>query len=152
MVTIAITAERDGEPRVAVSPETVKKLVGLGCTVRVEAGAGGHSRFSDDILKAQGATIAAGAAQTLSGADILLKVRRPSVDEVKALKPGAIVAAMLSPFDDRAGLDQLAGTGATLMAMEFMPRISRAQSMDVLSSQANLAGYKAVVDAAARFG
>ncbi len=152
MVTIAITAERDGEPRVAVSPETVKKLSALGCTVRVEAGAGGRSRFSDDILKAQGATIAANAAEALNGADILLKVRRPSVEEVKALKPGAIVAAMLSPFDDRPGLDALAGTGAALMAMEFMPRISRAQSMDVLSSQANLAGYKAVVDAAARFG
>ena len=152
MVTIAVTAERDGETRVAVSPETVKKLVALGCTVRVQSGAGAHSRFSDDILKAQGATVAATAAEVLNGADILLKVRRPSVDEVKALKPGAIVAAMLSPFDDRPGLDVLAGTGAALMAMEFMPRISRAQSMDVLSSQANLAGYKAVVDAAAHFG
>jgi len=152
MVTIAVTAERDGEPRVAVSPETVKKLIALGCTVRVQAGAGAHSRFSDDILKAQGATIAAGAAETLAGADILLKVRRPSAEEVKALKPGAIVAAMLSPFDDRPGLDALAGTGASLMAMEFMPRISRAQSMDVLSSQANLAGYKAVIDAAGHFG
>ena len=152
MVTIAVTAERDGETRVAVSPETVKKLVALGCTVRVQSGAGAYSRFSDDILKAQGATVAATAAEVLNGADILLKVRRPSVDEVKALKPGAIVAAMLSPFDDRPGLDVLAGTGAALMAMEFMPRISRAQSMDVLSSQANLAGYKAVVDAAAHFG
>jgi NAD(P) transhydrogenase subunit alpha len=152
MVTIAVTAERDDEPRVAVSPETVKKLVGLGCTVRVQAGAGAGSRFSDDVLTAQGAILTAGAADTLNGADILLKVRRPSSEEVKALKPGAIVAAMLSPFDDRPGLDALAGTGASLMAMEFMPRISRAQSMDVLSSQANLAGYKAVVDAAAHFG
>ncbi len=151
MVTIAVTAERDGEPRVAVSPETVKKLVGLGCTVRVQAGAGASSRFSDDALTAQGAILTASAADTLNGADILLKVRRPSSEEVKALKPGAIVAAMLSPFDDRPGLDALAGTGASLMAMEFMPRISRAQSMDVLSSQANLAGYKAVVNAAAMF-
>ena len=78
-------------------------------------------------------------------------MRRPTPEEVKALKPGAIVAAMLAPYDDRAGLDALAGTGASLMAMEFMPRIIRAQSMDVLSSQANLAGYKAVVDAAAYF-
>jgi NAD(P) transhydrogenase subunit alpha len=152
MVTIAVTAERDDEPRVAVSPETVKKLVGLGCTVRVQSGAGAGSRFSDDALTAQGAILTAGAADTLNGADILLKVRRPSSDEVKALKPGAIVAAMLSPFDDRPGHDALAGTGAALMAMEFMPRISRAQSMDVLSSQANHAGYKAVVDAAAHFG
>ena len=152
MVTIAITAERDGEPRVAVSPETAKKLTALGCTVRVQSGAGLRSRFSDDILKAQGATITGSAAETLKDADILLKVRRPSPDEVKALKPGAIVAAMLAPYDDGAGLQALAGTGASLMAMEFMPRISRAQSMDVLSSQANLAGYKAVVDAAAHFG
>jgi H+-translocating NAD(P) transhydrogenase subunit alpha len=151
MVTIAVTAERDDEPRVAVSPETVKKLTALGATVRVQAGAGKGSRFFDELLKAQGATIAASAADALSGADILLKVRRPSPDEVKALKPGAIVAAMLAPYDDRPGLDALAGTGASLMAMELMPRISRAQSMDVLSSQANLAGYKAVVDAAAMF-
>ena len=152
MVTIAVTAERDGEPRVAVSPETVKKLTALGCLVRVQAGAGARSRFADETLKAAGATVVANAAEALAGADILLKVRRPSPDEVKALKLGAIVAAMVSPFDDRAGLEALAGTGAALMAMELMPRISRAQSMDVLSSQANLAGYKAVVDAAATFG
>ncbi|KAB2914882.1 MAG: Re/Si-specific NAD(P)(+) transhydrogenase subunit alpha [Hyphomicrobiaceae bacterium] len=150
-MTIAVTAEREGEPRVAVSPETVKKLSALGCTVKVEAGAGASSRFADETLKAQGAVIAASAAEALGGADILLKVRRPTPEEVKALKPGAIVAAMLSPFDDRPGLDALAGSGAALMAMEFMPRISRAQSMDVLSSQANLAGYKAVIDAAAMF-
>jgi len=152
MVTIAVTTERDGEPRVAVSPETVKKLGALGATVRVQSGAGARSRFSDEILKAQGATIAGSAAEAVSGADILLTVRRPDAATVKALKPGAIVAAMLSPYDDRAGLQALAATGASLMAMEFMPRISRAQSMDVLSSQANLAGYKAVVDAAAHFG
>jgi NAD(P) transhydrogenase subunit alpha len=151
MVTVAVTAEREGEPRVAISPEAVKKLTGLGCSVRVEAGAGARSRFGDSVLAAQGATITATAAQALDGAEILLKVRRPSPEEVQALKPGAIVAAMLAPYDDREGLDALAGTGASLMAMEFMPRISRAQSMDVLSSQANLAGYKAVVDAAAYF-
>ena len=152
MITIAVTAERDGEPRVAVSPETVKKLTALGCTVRVQAGAGLRARFSDNALAAQGATIVPSAAEALSGADILLKVRRPSAEEVAALKPGAMVAAMLAPYDDRAGLDALAATGAALMAMELVPRISRAQSMDVLSSQANLAGYKAVVDAAAHFG
>src|SRR5262245_7433369 len=152
MVTIAVTAERDGEPRVAVSPETVKKLTALGCLVRVQSGAGARSRFADDALKAAGAAIAGSASEALAGADILLKVRRPSPDEVTALKPGAIVAAILAPYDDRAGLETLASTGASLMAMEFMPRITRAQSMDVLSSQANLAGYKAVIDAAARFG
>jgi NAD(P) transhydrogenase subunit alpha len=152
MVTIAVTREREGEPRVAVSPETVKKLTALGCIVRVQAGAGARSRFTDEGLQAQGAVIAADAAQALAGADILLTVRRPSSTDVAALRRGAIVAAMLAPHDDRPGLDALAGTGAALMAMEFMPRISRAQSMDVLSSQANLAGYKAVVDAAAAFG
>jgi H+-translocating NAD(P) transhydrogenase subunit alpha len=152
MVTIAVTAEGEGEPRVAVSPETVKKLTGLGASVRVQQGAGSRSRFSDEALKAAGATVNADAAGTLEGADILLKVRRPSLAEVGALKRGAIVAAMLAPFDDRPGLEALAGAGAALMSMEFMPRITRAQSMDVLSSQANLAGYKAVVDAAAMFG
>ena len=152
MVTIAVTSERDDEPRVAVSPETVKKLAAQGCAVKVEAGAGHRSRFADDMLKAAGATVVASADDALAGADILLKVRRPSAEEVKPLKQGAIVAAMLAPFDERAGLDALAATGASLMAMEFMPRISRAQSMDVLSSQANLAGYKAVIDAAAMFG
>lgn len=151
MVTIAVTAEGTDEPRVAISPETVKKLTALGAHVKVEAGAGSRSRFSDDALKAQGAEIAASAAEALNGADILLKVRRPSADEVKALKPGALVIAMLDPYGDRAGLEALAGTNASLFSMEFMPRITRAQSMDVLSSQANLAGYKAVVDAAAMF-
>ena len=89
MISIAVTGEREGEPRVAVSPETVKRLTALGCTVRVQAGAGAGSRFSDAILEAQGATIAGSAAEALSGADILLKVRRPSPEEVAALKPGA---------------------------------------------------------------
>jgi len=146
-----VTAEGPDEPRVAVSPETAKKLTGLGAKVRVEAGAGLRSRFSDEALKAAGAEIAGSAAEALSGADILLKVRRPTSDEIKALKPGAMVAAILDPYD-KAGIESLAATGASLFAMEFMPRISRAQSMDVLSSQANLAGYKAVVDAASLFG
>ena len=151
MVTIAVTAEGPDEPRVAVSPETVKKLVALGATVRVETGAGRRARFSDDALKAAGAHIAATAAEAVSGADVLLRVRRPSETEVRGLKPGAVVAAILDPYD-RAGLDPLAGTNANLFSMEFMPRTTRAQSMDVLSSQANLAGYKAVVDAASLFG
>lgn len=151
MVTIAVTAEGEDEPRVAVSPETVKKLVALGAAVRVQSGAGRRSRFSDEALKAAGAEIAPTAADALQGADILLKVRRPSADEIKQLKPGAVVAAILDPFD-KAGVEALAGTNASLFSMEFMPRITRAQSMDVLSSQANLAGYKAVVDAASMFG
>ena len=152
MVTIVVTAEPEGESRLAVSPETVKKFTGLGCVVKVEAGAGTRSHFSDAALQAAGATIAPNAGEALAAADILLRVRRPSVSEVQALKPGAIVAAMLAPYDERSGLAALAATGAVLMAMELMPRISRAQAMDVLSSQANLAGYKAVIDAAAMFG
>ena len=151
MVTIAVTSESADEPRVAVSPDTVKKFTGLGAKVRVESGAGLRSRFSDEAYRAAGAETVA-RAEALAGADILLKVRRPSIDELTALKPGAIVAGMIDPFGDREALDALAATGTTVFSMEFMPRISRAQSMDVLSSQANLAGYKAVVDGAAMFG
>ena len=151
MVIIAITAESADEPRVAASPDTVKRLAGAGCNVKIESGAGLRSRFADELYEAQGAHIAPTQKDALNGADILLKVRRPEPEEIKALKPGAIVAAMLDPYSDRAGLEALAATGATLFSMEFMPRISRAQSMDVLSSQANLAGYKAVVNAAAMF-
>lgn len=151
MVTIAVTSEPADEPRVAVSPDTVKKFTGLGALVRVEQGAGLRSRFSDDAYRAAGAEIVS-KADALSGADILLKVRRPSVEDVTALKPGAIVAGMVDPYGARDGLDALAATGATVFSMEFMPRTTRAQSMDVLSSQANLAGYKAVVDGASMFG
>ncbi|MBX9861196.1 MAG: Re/Si-specific NAD(P)(+) transhydrogenase subunit alpha [Hyphomicrobium sp.] len=151
MVTIAVTAEGPDEPRFAVSPETVKKLAALGAKVRVQSGAGLRSRFSDEALAAAGAEIASSAAAALAGADILLKVRRPAADELGQLKQGALAAAILDPYD-RAGIEPLAATGVNLFSMEFMPRISRAQSMDVLSSQANLAGYKAVVDAASLFG
>ena len=151
MVTIAVTREAADEPRVAVSPETVKKLGALGAKVRVESGAGSRSRFSDEAYTAAGAEVDSHEA-ALSGADILLKVRRPSDAEIKALKPNALVAAMIDPYGDRAALDAMAATGASVFSMEFMPRTTRAQSMDVLSSQANLAGYKAVVDAASMFG
>ncbi len=151
MVTIAVTHEPDGETRVAISPETARKLVGLGCTIRIASGAGRRSRFSDDAFTGAGAAVVPTSGEALDGADILLKVRRPLLEEVKALKRGASVLAILSPYDDRGDLDELAAEGASLFAMEFMPRITRAQSMDVLSSQANLAGYKAIVDAASMF-
>jgi NAD(P) transhydrogenase subunit alpha len=151
MVTIAVTSESAEEPRVAVSPDTVKKFTALGAKVRIESGAGAKSRFSDDAYRAAGAEIVT-RPEALYGADILLAVRRPAMEEVAALKPGAIVAGMVDPYGDRAALAALAGTGATVFSMEFMPRTTRAQSMDVLSSQANLAGYKAVVDGAAMFG
>ncbi len=151
MINIAVTAEAGDETRVAVSPETVKKFTGLGAKVIVQSGAGERSRFSDQMLKDNGADIAASASEAAGKADVLLAVRRPSMETIKALKPGAVVVAMMDPFGDRAALDELAGTGTTTFTMEFMPRITRAQSMDVLSSQANLAGYKAVVDAASMF-
>jgi len=151
MVTIAVTSELAEEPRVAVSPDTVKKFSALGARVRIEQGAGLRSRFSDEAYRAAGAEIAS-RAEVLSGADILLSVRRPSVEDIRALKPGALVAAMIDPFGERAGLEALAGSGGTIFSMELMPRTTRAQSMDVLSSQANLAGYKAVVDGASMFG
>ena len=151
MVSIAVTSEAADEPRVAVSPDTVKKLLGLGATVKIESGAGARSRFSDDAYRAAGAEIV-DRATALSGADFLLKVRRPSIEEVQALKPGAMVVASIDPYGDRGALEALAQTGATVFAMELMPRTTRAQSMDILSSQANLAGYKAVVDGAAMFG
>src|ERR671914_2720451 len=105
MVTIAVTTEGPDEARVAISPEVVKKLTGFGCKVKVQAGAGLKARFSDELYRAHGAEIAATAADALSGADVLLKVRRPAVEEVKALKRGAIVAAMLDPYSDDAGLE-----------------------------------------------
>ena len=151
MVTIATTPEQQGESRVAISPETARKLVALGCEVRIVSGSGRASRFADDAYTAAGARVVERPDQALAGADILLKVRRPLLDEVKALKPGALVIAMLSPYDDKAELAELAAENASLFSMEFMPRITRAQSMDVLSSQANLAGYNAVIDAASLF-
>ena len=151
MITIAVTAEPADEPRTGLSPETAKKFVQKGCRVLLESGAGLRSRFLDADYTAAGATIAGSSAEALGQADILLKVRRPSASEIAGLKKGAAIAAMLEPFGDRAGLEGMAGAGVTSFAMEMMPRITRAQSMDVLSSQSNLAGYKAVVDAAALF-
>ena len=149
---IAILAEtQPGEARVAASPDTVKAFVKKGHTVGVEAGAGAKAFLTDEAYAAAGAVIGT-AAETLKDADIVLTVRRPAAAVVKSLKSGALVAGMLDPYGDRAGLEALAKSGARYLAMELMPRISRAQSMDVLSSQANLAGYKAVIDAAAQFG
>ena len=152
MITLAVTSEPAHEPRVALSPETAKKLAALGCTIKVQSGAGMRSRFSDQLYKDQGAEIVGSAAEAVAGADIVLRVLRPSAAEASAMKKGAILAAMISPHDDRPGLEALAQSGITAFSMEFMPRISRAQSMDVLSSQSNLAGYRAVIDAAAEFG
>jgi H+-translocating NAD(P) transhydrogenase subunit alpha len=147
---IAVTTETDpGEPRVAATPETVKKMIGLGAEVAVEPGAGIKSGILDADYTAAGANVAADA---VSGADIVLKVRRPEAAELSRFKKGAIVVAIMDPYGHDDALRALADAGVISFAMELLPRITRAQVMDVLSSQANLAGYRAVIDAAAEFG
>ncbi len=152
MITIAVTKEAPHETRVALSPETAKKFKGLGCRILIESGAGGRSFIPDRLYAEAGAEIVPSAGAAVEQAGILLKVGRPSADDLAAAKTGTVLAAMLDPFGASEDLTALAGKGFTAFAMEFIPRITRAQSMDVLSSQSNLAGYKAVVDAAAQFG
>jgi NAD(P) transhydrogenase subunit alpha len=147
---IAICAEADdAEPRVAATPETVKKMKALGADVLVEPGAGIKSGVLDADYEAAGAVISRDAVRD---ADIVLKVRRPNEMELTAYKKGALVIAIMDPYGHEAALQALARAGVIAFAMELMPRISRAQSMDVLSSQANLAGYRAVIDGAAEYG
>jgi len=147
---IAIAKETEGgEPRVAGTPETVKKFAGFGAQVAVEKGAGEGSGIPDAEFTAAGATVTQGAAKD---ADVVLKVRRPTEAELKTYKKGAIVAAIMDPYGNDAALKAMADAGVIAFAMELMPRITRAQSMDVLSSQANLAGYRAVIDAAEQYG
>jgi NAD(P) transhydrogenase subunit alpha len=140
---------RDGETRVAATPETVKKYVGGKHTVVVERGAGSAARYLDEAYEAAGATL--GTAQDALGAELILKVRAPSPAELPHMKSGSVVIGMLDPFDAD-GLQQMAGAGLVGFALEAAPRITRAQSLDVLSSQANLAGYKAVLLAAHHYG
>jgi NAD(P) transhydrogenase subunit alpha len=147
---IGVPAEtRAGETRVAATPETVKKLAAK-CEVRVQAGAGAASSIPDPEYRAAGATLVGSAAEACD-ADIVLKVRSPGEGELGLLKANAILIGLLEPFN-AAGLEAIASRGVTAFAMESLPRISRAQSMDVLSSQANIAGYKAVILAAAELG
>ena len=153
MAVIAVTKERRaGETRVAAVPETVKKLIAAGFEVVIETGAGVSASFPDQAFADAGATIAKSAKDAIAKADILFKVRGPEADEISALKAGAIVAASLNPHQDKATLQALAKAGATAFALEFVPRITRAQVMDVLSSQANLAGYRAVIEGAHAYG
>ncbi len=147
---IAVAAEIDaGEPRVAATPETVKKMLALGAEVAVEPGAGIKSGILDQDFTTAGASVAADA---VSGADIILKVRRPQASELSRYKKSAIVIAIMDPFGHDEALRRMADAGVIAFAMELLPRITRAQVMDVLSSQANLAGYRAVIDAAAEYG
>src|SRR5512135_69660 len=147
---IAVARELDGaEPRVAATPETVKKLKAFGADVVVARGAGIASGIPDAEFAAAGAEIGEGVEKS---ADIVLKVRRPGPSELASYKKGALVIAIMDPYGNEAALKQMADAGVIAFAMELMPRITRAQSMDVLSSQANLAGYRAVIDAAGEYG
>jgi proton-translocating NAD(P)+ transhydrogenase subunit alpha len=147
---IAVARETDAnEPRVAATPETVKKFKALGADLVVARGAGIASGIPDSEFEAAGATISENPAQD---ADIVLKVRRPAAGELSAYKRGALVIAIMDPYGNDAALKAMADAGVVGIAMELMPRITRAQSMDVLSSQANLAGYRAVIDGAAEYG
>jgi NAD(P) transhydrogenase subunit alpha len=150
---IAVLSETDGaETRVSATPETVKKYKALGADVVVQAGAGVKAGLPDAEFEAAGASIAKTAKEALKDADIVLKVRRPAEGELKGAKPGALVIAIMDPYGQEAALKALADAQVSAFSMELMPRITRAQVMDVLSSQANLAGYRAVIDATAEYG
>jgi NAD(P) transhydrogenase subunit alpha len=147
---VAVIAETDAdEPRVAATPETVKKMVALGATVAVQAGAGVKSGILDADYAAAGAAVAA---DPVNDADIVLQVRRPEGPELSRLKKGAIVIGMMDPYGQESAVASMAEAGIVAFALELLPRITRAQTMDVLSSQANLAGYRAVIDASGAFG
>jgi len=156
---VAIVKERRAhERRVAASPDTVRRMVGMGLEVAAETGAGDAAHFSDAAFAAAGASIAADAETVLAGADIVLKVQRPltgddgGIDELKHIRRGAVLIGLLQPAQNSADVEAYARAGILAFAMELLPRVTRAQAMDVLSSQANLAGYKAVIEAAAEFG
>src|SRR6202789_3096180 len=155
---IAVPKERRPyEKRVAATPDTVKKYVALGYEVAVESGAGTEASYPDEFYTAAGAPIIPDAATAIRDAQIVLKVQRPMSEsegrnEMGLLKPGSVLIGMLNPYAAKNDLDAYARGGISAMTMELMPRITRAQSMDVLSSQSNLAGYKAVLDAAEVFG
>ena len=151
MILIVVPGERKNEQRVALSPETARKFIQAGCEVVVEKGAGERSDFFDEDYEEAGVRISSKIGEDLGRADIVLAVNCPTATKIRAIKKGAVLLAMLDPLDNRKNMNDLAKAGISAFAMEFMPRITRAQSMDVLSSQSNLAGYKAVIDAAARF-
>ena len=151
LMLIAAPTETDpGETRVAATPETVKKFIGLGADVAIEHGAGARAGFPDADYVSAGARLVS--AEEALGADLVLKVRRPNGDEISHLKSEALIVATMDPYEHREAIETMAKAGATAFAMELLPRITRAQVMDVLSSQANLAGYRAVIDAAAEYG
>lgn len=141
----------ENERRVAATPETVKKLIALGCELRVQAGAGESASYTDDMYKQAGATILPSAADVCKGANVVTSVQAPTEAELKLVDKGALVIGILSPYKNEALIKAFAASGVNAFSMELMPRITRAQAMDVLSSQSNLAGYKAVLDATEQF-
>src|SRR6185437_15975927 len=144
---VAIVKERRAhERRVAATPDTVKQMIALGLGVSVETGAGAEAGFLDAAYEAAGAGIAADEAAALGDADLVLKVQRPVDGEIGKLKRGAVLIGLLAPTQNKADVDAYAQAGVNAFALELVPRITRAQTMDVLSSQANLAGYKSVID------
>ncbi len=150
---IAVPKEtRDYETRVAATPGTVRKFVDLGCDVAVQTGAGAAGVFTDAAYEEAGASIAGTFAEAVKDADVVLKVQRPTKTEIRSLGKGTVLICMMAPHADPEIMQACAAKGVEAFAMELMPRISRAQSMDVLSSQANLAGYKAVIEAASLYG
>jgi NAD(P) transhydrogenase subunit alpha len=138
---------RPGERRVALTPDSAKRFIALGCAVAVEAGAGDGALFPDDDYRAAGAEVVDDISAAIADADVVLRVRRPGSEDAAAMKQGAVLVGMLEPTDDLAQVQSYADQGIVAFSLEFLPRITRAQSMDVLSSQSNLAGYKAVLDA-----
>ncbi len=149
---IAIVREKNSdEPRVAATPETVGKIIALGGGVWVEKGAGSGSRIPDAAFRDAGASIGTTTAATLKDADVVFCVRRPMAADLKGVKKNALIIGTMDPTGNEKEIAELAQAGVALIAMEFMPRISRAQSMDVLSSQANLAGYQSIIDGAEEF-
>jgi NAD(P) transhydrogenase subunit alpha len=152
MVKIAVLRETaQGETRVSASPETVKKFIALGATISIEKGAGAGASIGDSDYETAGASVGS-LASVLKGADIVLGVQGPDPKALTGMKSGAWLVAGLDPFGQRARVDAYAKAGVEALAMEFMPRITRAQSMDILSSQSNLSGYKAVIEAASVYG
>jgi NAD(P) transhydrogenase subunit alpha len=152
MHIVVLDESKAGEPRVAVTPETVRKLIALGATLSIQAGAGMQSSIPDHEFEAAGARIVKDPKGALAEADILLGVGRPDKARLKGVKKGALALAVMDPYGNAEAIQGLADAGLATFAMELMPRITRAQVMDVLSSQANLAGYRAVIDGAGEFG
>lgn len=144
-------ATAEGERRCAASPETVKKMAALGCEVVIETGAGDGASFTDDMFKNAGAKIASSAKEACEGANVITCVRAPTAAELSFIPKGALLIGMLAPYANEKLINNMASAGVNALSMELIPRITRAQAMDVLSSQANLAGYKAVLDAAEHF-